>query len=196
MIMENKTPTAEQDLDAAHARIAQLTRLLQEAWARIEYLEGFTDTDDRVTFYERRFYPFSNFSSFQVAWHGRVWPTSEHAYHAQKFIDLAHYEAVRTCSSAHTAMIYARERKPLWRSDWQGVQRRVMKDICRAKLRQHEYIQKKLVESGDRALVEASPVDSYWGWGPDRNGQNELGKIWMELRDEWRAEHPEQWSAQ
>lgn len=59
-----------------------------------------------------------------------------------------------------------------------------MKDIVREKLHQHPYIQKKLRETGDRELIEVSPVDSFWGWGPDRNGRNELGKIWMELREE------------
>jgi len=24
--------------------------------------------------------------------------------------------------------------------------------------------------------------DDFWGWGEKRNGRNELGKIWMELR--------------
>lgn len=26
--------------------------------------------------------------------------------------------------------------------------------------------------------------DPYWGWDADRQGKNELGKIWMELREE------------
>ncbi len=35
-------------------------------------------------------------------------------------------------------------------------------------------------------IVEYSPVDAYWGWGPRKNGQNHLGKLWMKLRDELR----------
>lgn len=28
--------------------------------------------------------------------------------------------------------------------------------------------------------------DSYWGWGPDRKGQNVLGRLWMRVREELR----------
>jgi hypothetical protein len=53
---------------------------------------------------------------------------------------------------------------------------------------QHEYIQQKLFETGDLLIVEDSPKDGFWGWGPQRDGRNELGKIWMRLRDELRAQ--------
>lgn len=37
------------------------------------------------------------------------------------------------------------------------------------------------------ALMEAiaySWRDSFWGWGPNRDGRNMLGRLWMELRAE------------
>ena len=36
----------------------------------------------------------------------------------------------------------------------------------------------------DREIIENSPVNSFWGNGPDDNGQNMVGKIWMEIRKE------------
>jgi domain of unknown function (DUF1768) len=33
-------------------------------------------------------------------------------------------------------------------------------------------------------IVEDSPKDDFWGWGSNRNGQNNLGKLWMKLREE------------
>ena len=39
-----------------------------------------------IGFYEREFYCFSNFSSFAVRWKGKLWPTSEHAYQASRFM--------------------------------------------------------------------------------------------------------------
>jgi len=59
-----------------------------------------------------------------------------------------------------------------------------MLDICRHKLRQHAYVKQKLLETGDAPIVEDSPKDSFWGWGPGRKGRNALGKIWMQLRQE------------
>lgn len=41
--------------------------------------------------------------------------------------------------------------------------------------------------TGDRELVEDSWRDDFWGWGPNRDGQNMLGKLWMELRAELAA---------
>jgi hypothetical protein len=62
-----------------------------------------------------------------------------------------------------------------------------MKDILRAKVEQHPYVKKKLFESGNRELVEDSWRDSYWGWGPNKDGENHLGKLWMEVRNEFRS---------
>ena len=61
-----------------------------------------------------------------------------------------------------------------------------MEDILRAKLSQHAYVKKKLLETGNYMIVEDSPTDSYWGCGSDRKGQNHMGKLWMKLRDELR----------
>ena len=62
-----------------------------------------------------------------------------------------------------------------------------MEDIVRAKLSQHPYIQKKLLESGEREIIEASPEDAFWGWGPNKDGENQMGKIWMKLREELKS---------
>ena len=59
-----------------------------------------------------------------------------------------------------------------------------MRGIIRAKAEQHEYVLHKLMETGDRELVEDSWLDDFWGWGTNRDGQNMLGKLWMEVRAE------------
>ena len=59
-----------------------------------------------------------------------------------------------------------------------------MQDILRHKLQQNPYVEKKLRQTGDKKIVEDSPKDNFWGWGAKRDGKNELGKIWMKLRDE------------
>jgi predicted NAD-dependent protein-ADP-ribosyltransferase YbiA (DUF1768 family) len=44
-------------------------------------------------------------------------------------------------------------------------------------------------------LIEDSPVDSFWGRGPDHKGKNHLGKLWMKIQKEnesrLRKEFPE-----
>lgn len=39
-----------------------------------------------------------------------------------------------------------------------------------------------LESTGDAPLIEASPIDSYWGWGHNHEGVNRLGRILMSVR--------------
>ena len=158
-------------------------------------IEQFRDpelaTDGSVVgFYEREFYVFSNFSSFQVAWRGITWATSEYAYQAARFMGANDelVEQVRSARSAHDAFTIARANTERQLPDWDEIKVDTMLDICRHKLQQHEYVQRKLRQTGDMYLVEDSPTDGYWGWGKDHVGRNELGTIWMKLREELLSE--------
>lgn len=140
---------------------------------------------EQILFYGGEFgYGFSNFAAFNVEWKGRVWQTSEHAFQAAAFDDEEIVEAIFSARSAHDALMLAIEHQSKMRVGWEDEMVTVMKDICRHKLEQHPYLQRKLQESGDAELVEDSPKDSVWGRGADWQGRNELGKIWMELRAE------------
>lgn len=63
-----------------------------------------------------------------------------------------------------------------------------MEELLRLKLEQNPYVKRKLLQTKDYEICEDSPKDSFWGIGPNRNGQNQLGKIWMKLRDELKRE--------
>ena len=151
------------------------------------------DTPERVRFYEHDFYVLSNFSAFRLQWKGVNFDTSEHAYHWEKFSgvdDDAAFAALDTqgaimyAPSAHEAFKIAERRRHLRRINWDSMKVDVMRNILRAKAAQHEYVRRKLLATGDRDLVEDSWRDDFWGWGPNRDGQNMLGKLWMEIRTE------------
>jgi ribA/ribD-fused uncharacterized protein len=142
------------------------------------------ESPDMIGFYEGRFYCFSNFASFAVVWHDILWQTSEHAYQAAKFTDPKIVHLIRDARSAHDAKQIAHQYNDRVREDWDQIKVYLMEDICLNKLRQHPFIAKSLLKSGNRVLVEVSPKDDFWGWGPNKDGRNELGKIWMKLRDE------------
>lgn len=148
------------------------------------------DTETEVFFYEQDFYVLSNFSAFQVQWLGRLFQTSEAAYQCQKFVPVALDVALDICASrsAHDAFKIAERNKGRRRKDWDQVKVEIMREILRAKADQHEYVRRKLLATGDRTLVENSWRDDFWGWGPNRDGQNMLGKLWMEVRAKLRAE--------
>ena len=147
------------------------------------------DTQDAVFFYEQDFYVLSNFSAFMIEWKGHFYPTSEHAYQSEKFpSDPSFQTIIRGCMSAHEAFKLAThpDNKCFVRSDWNSVKVDIMREILRAKVQQHEYVRRKLLATGDRTLFEDSWRDDFWGWGPNKDGSNMLGRLWMEIRDELR----------
>lgn len=141
-----------------------------------------------IKFYRTRekYGPFSNFSRHQVELDGKVWPTSEHYYQAMKFEDEGLQERVRLCEGPGRAAEMGRDRSLPLRTDWEEAKYEVMKLVVRAKVLQHEEIYDLLMESGHEVIIEDSPIDYYWGCGHDGSGKNKLGRVLMEIRDEFR----------
>ena len=142
------------------------------------------DNQNQVFCYERDFYVFSNFSAFMIKWSGDTFPTSEHAYQAEKFRNhhITTYNAIKEAPSAHEAFKLAQENKHLADPDWDEKKFDVMVSILLEKAIQHRYVLQKLVQTGDREIIEDSWRDDVWGWGPNKDGKNLLGKAWMEVR--------------
>ena len=111
--------------------------------------------------------------------------TSEHAYHWEKFKEDAELRhRIRLARSAHDAFKLAEKFRDKRRPDWDSVKVDIMREILREKANQHEYVRRKLLQTGDRELIEDSWRDAFWGWGPNKDGQNMLGRLWMEIREE------------
>ena len=67
---------------------------------------------------------------------------------------------------------------------WEKNKIKIMKSILKLKIEQHEDIKENLLNTGFRKIIYNNKLDSYWGIGDDNNGENYLGKLWMELRHE------------
>lgn len=139
-----------------------------------------------IGFYPREFYPLDNFSSFKVEWNGYLYSSIEEAYQAASFMgsDEEMVQAIKKSHSADEAQRLAYANKDKRRDDWYLIKLDVMELLLRLKLEQNPYVLKKLLQTGDYYIVEDSPKDSFWGWGPDRCGENQLGRLWMKLRKE------------
>ena len=157
-------------------------------------LEQYRDTwlsermDDVIGFYPREFYPLDNFSSFKVEWNGYLYSSLEEAFQTASFmgIDEELVERIKHSHSAHEAQKIAYSNLDKQRKDWKTKQLIIMEELLRLKLEQNPYVLKKLLETKDYYIVEDSPKDSSWGWGENRDGENNLGKLWMKLRDEYK----------
>ncbi len=128
----------------------------------------------------------SNFSRHAVFAGGRVWPTVEHFYQAQKFVGTPHDEAIRRCQTPMLAKKRAAALAEERREDWPTVKEDVMLEGLRAKFGQHPDLADRLLSSGDRVLVEHTRDDTYWGDGGDGTGKNQLGHLLMQVREELR----------
>jgi ribA/ribD-fused uncharacterized protein len=154
-----------------------------------QFRDPYLETSGKIIgFYPREFYTFDNFSSFAVDYRGRRWPTSEHAYQASHFFETAPQlaEQIYQARSAHEAYKLAKANADKAPANWHDIKIGVMTEIVRLKCQQNPYVKEKLLDSGDLDIIEDSPKDDFWGWGKNRDGRNELGKIWMRLRDELR----------
>jgi len=127
---------------------------------------------------------FSNFSPHPIRLAGKLWPTSEHYFQAQKFEDEKHQEAIRKVASPMIAARMGRDRKKKLRRDWESAKVSVMTDAVRAKFTQHEGIRAILLSTGEAKLVEHTENDNYWGDGGDGSGKNMLGQVLMRVRSE------------
>ena len=154
-------------------------------------LEQYRDTwlsekmNDVIGFYPREFYPLDNFSSFKVEVDGYLYASLEEAFQSMLFLpDYKEIsEKIKKSHSAHEAqkIMFENIDKVKYSNEEQV---EIMEKLLRLKIEQNPYVKKKLLETKDYLIVEDSPKDSFWGWGPNRDGENRLGKLWMKLRDE------------
>ncbi len=140
----------------------------------------------RVGFYSARgkYGCFSNFSRHPITVGGKVWPTNEHYFQAQKFAGTEYEEKVRLAATPGAAARLGRSRKLPLRKDWNKVKEKIMMAALRAKFSQYQECREVLMSTNESYLCEDSPTDYYWGVGKKSTGKNRLGVLLMELREE------------
>ncbi len=132
------------------------------------------------------FEPLNNFSAHLVRVWGVSFLTAEHAYHWRKFSPAATdaAEKIFLAASPNQAKEIAYQNMDKLPSDWWERRVEVMEEVLRAKALQHEEVRDALRRTAQRAIIESSPVDAFWGTGPDGTGENMVGKLWMKIRGE------------
>ena len=143
------------------------------------------ETEKAVYFFTTAFHPLDNFSAHHIQIWDKDFPTVEHAFQWKKFSvvrpDIA--RKILVANSPHTVKEISDANKAAQPATWKDEKVLVMEDILRAKAKQHEDVRKILKKTGNREIIENSPVDSFWGIGPNQEGQNMVGKIWMKIRE-------------
>jgi ribA/ribD-fused uncharacterized protein len=129
---------------------------------------------------------FSNFALFSITVKNIIWPSSEHYYQAQKFIDLELQEKVRLAPTPYLAAKIGRDPNLPMRDDWDEVKDDVMLIALKAKFSQYQVLTDLLLSTNDSHIFEHTKNDCYWGDCGDRTGLNRLGETLMQIRKELR----------
>lgn len=115
---------------------------------------------------------------------------------AKLFHDSERYTAILRANTPAGCKALGKKVTPFDYAKWNEIKYDVVKTGNRAKFAQNSDLRKMLLQTGNTLLAEASPKDTVWGIGLDARhagmidpnnwpGQNLLGKILMELRDEF-----------
>jgi hypothetical protein len=141
-----------------------------------------------IYFYSDREQPygcFSNFSRHGFELDGYWWPTSEHYFQAQKFVDTDRlwFDKIREVKMPKDAANMGRDRRHPLRQDWEEVKDEIMQQAVLQKFSTHADIREILLNTGDELLVENARNDYYWGCGADGSGKNKLGEILVIVRE-------------
>lgn len=130
----------------------------------------------------------SNFAPYSIQLDQHTWPTVEHDFQANKFLDKTYQQKIRKTSNPTQAAILGRDRKQKLRKDWESIKVQVMRRALEAKFQQHPELCDLLLGTGDAKLIEHTENDAYWGDGGNGKGKNMLGQLLMEVRQQLRNE--------
>lgn len=131
----------------------------------------------------------SNYHICDIYYDGILYPSTEHAYQAAKSPIIEIRESFGSDAWKPLTCKEAKKKGgviPL-RNDWEQIKLKVMFDVNYIKYTKHLDLQQLLLDTGDAELIEGNT----WGdkfWGVCNGGQNNLGKILMQIRDILRLE--------
>ena len=132
--------------------------------------------------FEGNFRWLSNFYPCDVPYGGLIYPSSEHAYVAAKTLDQKIRLTVREIETPGWAKKFGS--KIELRPEWDSLRIPEMRKIVYAKFLNNGWLQDKLVATAPHELFEGNHWnDRFWGVDIAGYGQNNLGKILMEVRD-------------
>lgn len=125
----------------------------------------------------------SNFHSIEVTFDGDVYPSTEAAYQAAKIALRANRKPFQSMTAKEAKEAGGRLTP---RKEWQLMNLAIMKNLNVQKF-QDPVLKAKLLATGNEEIIEGNTWgDTFWGVC-NGVGENRLGKILMEIRDEIRA---------
>jgi len=139
--------------------------------------------------FENEYAFLSNFyPSPMIGFDGIRYPTVEHAFQAQKSLDIIERSQIAAAPTPGKAKRLGRNVK--LRPNWNSIKEEVMYNYVFHKFHIHPELKEKLLATGEEYLEEGTTWhDNEWGncyceACKDIQGQNKLGQILMRVRNE------------
>jgi ribA/ribD-fused uncharacterized protein len=140
-----------------------------------------------------------NQAEYPIQIESKQYPTVEHYFQSMKaseFGDQEILDKIAKTPSGKAVKALGKKVKNFIKEQWDARRIEIMARGVRAKFVQHPELQKQLLETGDKQIGEADARDSFWGIGTSEatelskdpskwKGQNQLGKLLMNLRSEF-----------
>jgi ribA/ribD-fused uncharacterized protein len=171
---------------------SEIEVVFEEGDALPDFTVDLTDEAKVCPFYNSATYHFSNVFPVSIELDSVSYPSAEHAWQSLKFVgsapDIA--KKIREAKTVDLALTISNtEGIDKVRADWSGVRYETMLRVLRAKFQQHPDLRGRLLETGDRLLVNVD-IDKWAGMsatGGIATGENSMGKALMQVRSELRA---------
>lgn len=172
---------------------------LTEKWIEYLNIKGEGEKKSEIKYFSRSkdnkwLSAFNKAKPFE--YEGFTYPTVEHAFHAQKIDpkDPKEKEYKKYLSNPdlkpNEAKMYGgktsyKKNKFNFRDDWDEIKLKVMKEITEAYYSANPEMKQKLIDTNDAELLHTGPrIDPFWGLTKN-GGENNHGKILMELREKY-----------
>jgi len=132
----------------------------------------------------------SNFWLVDVEYEGVYYPSTEHAYQAAKTLNKEERKLILAQPTPGKAKRMGSTSITL-RPDWDEQRIPIMTDLTRQKFKNNSILNNLLLSTGNEKIIEGNRWgDTFWGRDLRTNkGQNNLGRIIMQVRDEIKS-HP------
>ena len=123
----------------------------------------------------------ANYSNHSFFDNGIFYKTVEHYYQAHKFADKKLFNRVLEAETPKEASNIGRDRNNIRREDFDKL--KVMYQGLYLKFSQNKDIRAKLIETRNEPIREMTVKESYWGIGPNLDGENHIGILLMQVRE-------------
>ena len=123
----------------------------------------------------------ANYSNHSFFDNGIFYKTVEHYYQANKFDNPDLFKKVLDAETPKEASNIGRDRNNIRREDFDKL--KVMYQGLYLKFSQNKDIRSKLIETRNEPIREMTVKESYWGVGPNKDGENHIGLLLMQVRE-------------